>query len=145
MRKTKKRFNRKPSIIKCLYSILFVSFLISQNITLAQTSNNEKKSTYEESKEKILEKQVQLKEEMKKVKAAIDLKIQGEPSAPSYLLEQKLEILKKIDLVYEQQLFETKRSFDLMQTLEQLREELSAIVVQRTMPEPPYSFFLSFR
>ncbi len=67
MRKTKKRFNRKPSIIKCLYSILFVSFLISQNITLAQTSNNEKKSTYEESKEKILEKQVQLKEEMKKV------------------------------------------------------------------------------
>ena len=142
MRKTKRIFNCKSSITKCLYLILFVSFLISQNITLAQTNDIQKKSTYEESKEKILEKQVQIKEEIKKVTAAIELKPQNELERPTSILKQQLEIIQKIDLVYEQQLFETKRSFELMQTLEQLREELSAILAQETVPEPPYSFLL---
>ena len=142
MKKGKKMFNLKSIIFMCVYITFFSIILTVPHVSLAQTSNNEKKSTYEESKKKILEKQAQLKEEITKVTAAIELKAQDELERPTSISKQRLEILLKVDLVYEQQLIQIKRSVELIQTAVQLREELSAILAKKTVPEPPYSFFL---
>ncbi|NHJ32725.1 MAG: hypothetical protein FK732_07675, partial [Asgard group archaeon] len=132
----------KSIIFMYLYITFFSIILTVSHVSLAQTKDIQKKSTHEESKEKILEKQAHLKEEIQKVNTAIELQAQDKEEKLPPVLEQKLGILQKIDFIYEQQLIQIKRSFDLIQTLEQLREELSNVVTQKTLPEPPYSFLL---
>jgi hypothetical protein len=136
----KKIFKLKSIISTYVYITFFSIILTICHVSLAQINDIQKKSTHEESKENILENQAHLKEEIQKVKTAIELQAQDKKEKLPPILEQKLEILQKIDLIYEQQLIQVKRSFDLMQTLEQLREELSNVVTKKTLPEPPYSF-----
>ena len=136
----KKIFNLKSIISIYLYITLFSIIVTVHHVSHAQTNDIQNKSTHEESKEKILENQAHLKEEITKVTTAIELHAQDKEEILPPILEQKLEVLQKIDLIYEQQLIQIKRSFDLMQTLEQLREELSNVVTQKPLSEPPYSF-----
>ena len=140
MKKGKKIFNVNSIISRYLYITFFSIIVTVPHLSLAQTNEIQKKSTHEESKEKILENQAHLKEEIQKLTTAIELHAQDKEEILPPILEQKLEVLQKIDLIYEQQLIQIKRSFDLMQTLAQLREGLSNVVTQKPLPEPPYSF-----
>ena len=69
----KKIFNVNSIISRYLYITFFSIIVTVPYVSLAQTNDIQKKSTHEESKEKILENQAHLKEEIQKVKTAIEL------------------------------------------------------------------------
>lgn len=142
MKRSKKIFTTNTARFMLLWAIVFYTIVTVGNTSLAQTIDNEKQSTYEESKNRIVESQLRLKEEIAKVKAANELQVQDKPErSPSFAIQQ-LELLQKIDLTYDQQLFELQRSLDLEQTIIQLKDELSAIASNVTPLSPPYSFLL---
>ncbi len=142
MKKTKKKVGMNTTCFMLLLITIVSTIVSACSISLAQTNDSEKQSTYEESKNRIVESQLRLKEEIATVQAAG--KSQGldkSERSPSFAIPQ-IELLQKIDLTYDQQLFELQRSFDLSQTIIQLKEELSAITSNATPLNPPYSFLL---
>ena len=142
MKRSKKMFTTNTARFMLLWAIVFSTIVTAGNNSLAQTNDSEKQSTYEESQKRIVESQLRLKEEIAKVKAASESQVLDKSErSPSFAIQQ-LELLKQIDLTYDQQLFELQRSLDLEQTIIQLKEELSAIASNVTPLNPPYSFLL---
>jgi small-conductance mechanosensitive channel len=119
-----------------IFSITLISFVDSP----AQVNDIEKQTTYEESEKRIVENQSKLKEEIAEIKGTIKLQ---EPDkrgdAPSFA-RQQFELLQKIDLTFDQQLFDLGRSLELEQAIIQLKEDLAALTNNTTLPKPPYSF-----
>ncbi len=142
MKKRKKRVGMNTTRFMLLWITIVSTIVNACSISLAQTNESEKQSTYEESQKRIVESQLRLKEEIATVQAASESQgLDKSERSPSFAIQQ-LELLKQIDLTYDQQLFELQRSFDLSQTIIQLKEELSAITSNVTPLSPPYSFLL---
>ena len=132
--RTKKQTLKKP-LIAFIYVWITISLIgwVDCRVSLAQTNDSEKQSIYEESQKRIVESQSRLKEEIAKIKAAIELQAPDKRKGSPSFARQQLELLQKIDLTYDQQLFELRRSLDLEQTIKQLKEELSAIINNTTL------------
>jgi small-conductance mechanosensitive channel len=140
MKRSKKKFTTNTVRIMLLWATIFSIILINGAISLAQTNESEKQFAYEESQKRILESQTRLKEEIAKVKAVLELQVPDKPESSPSLARQQFELLQKIDLTYDQQLFELQRSLDLEQTIIKLKEELSAITGDTTWLSLPFSF-----
>jgi small-conductance mechanosensitive channel len=140
MKRRKKMFTTNTMRFMLLWAIIFSTSVTVVTVSLAQTNNNEKQSTYEESQKRIVESQKLLKEEITKIKAASESQAQDKRKKSPSIIIQQLELLQKIDLIYDQQIFAIQKSFDLVKSAEQLKEELSAAVSKTKVPDPPYSF-----
>ena len=140
MKKRKQMVTTNTVRFILLLATIFSMILTNCNVSLAQTNDSEKQSTYEESQKSILESQTRIKEEIAKIKAANELQVQTKQERSPSFVKQQFELLQKIDLTYDHQLFELQRSFELEQTIIQLKEELSAITINTTPFNPPYSF-----
>ncbi len=133
-------FKRNTVRFSFFLIIIFSILLAVCKTSFAQTNDSQKPSTYEESQAKIAEKQSSLKEEIAQIKGAIELQAPDKREGSLSFAKQQLELLQKIDLTYDQQLFELGRSLELEQAIIQLKEELAAFTNNTTLPKPPYSF-----
>jgi small-conductance mechanosensitive channel len=138
MRKEKRYFYQK-FYITCVFSLLLIIFT-GFAFSLAQTVNITDRKSYKKTLNDILEKQTQLKEEIKAIEATSDKDAKRTAQTKTSLSEKKLGILQQIDLIYEQQLLQVKQSLDINQTIEQLQNELADLAIQGISKEPPYSF-----
>jgi small-conductance mechanosensitive channel len=136
----------KKSILKELLAFIYVWTAIftivgaNNSASLAQMNESEKPSTYEESQAKIVERQSRLKEEIAKVQAALALQVPGKREGSLSSSKQQLELLQKIDLTHDQQLFELGRSLEIEQNIIKFKEELAALTNNTIPSKPPYSF-----
>jgi hypothetical protein len=83
---------------------------MSLSLCLAQTKENTKGDTLEDVRIDILEKQAQLQEEIGILVTARHQEKESFIRAQPTSLEKKLEMLQQIDLIYEQQLLQVKRT-----------------------------------
>jgi small-conductance mechanosensitive channel len=115
MKRRKKMFTTNTMRFMLLWAIIFSTSVTVVTVSLAQTNNNEKQSTYEESQKRIVESQKLLKEEITKIKAASESQAQDKRKKSPSIIIQQLELLQKIDLIYDQQIFELKGRLILLE------------------------------
>jgi hypothetical protein len=128
MRKEMRSFCQKFHIA-CIFSIMLI--IITGFVgSLAQTINAKDGETYKETLNDILEKQTQLKKEIKAIETVSNIEVEKTTQITPSLLEKKSEILQQIDLIYEQQHLQVKQSLDINETIKQLQNELADLVIQ---------------
>lgn len=141
MTRVGKRVLRGLSIGLCTW-VLLLMVTAFQPRCHGQGTNADRKPTPEELQEKIRAAQLQVKEEIQKLRKAYELKGEEEQKTAPSLWEQQSEILKKIDITYDQQNAQIKESLSLEERIAQLKKPLSDGAVPDDLPPPPYSFLL---
>jgi small-conductance mechanosensitive channel len=120
------------------FALIILAFvLLLHGVCWADTAGEAPAELPEALQKKILDAKAGLQQEIKK---AEDLLTGAAGEEEQRLYTELIDQLQKIDIVYEQQLVQVKRSPELSQTLEQLKQEMAGETGQAGEPSYPFSY-----